>query len=64
MNIIPRRIAVSDKHCIGCTSTGTDIMLTALAGTDRAEFYDLFLTTEQAEDLIVQLKETLERNAK
>ena len=54
-------IRAYDKHCIGCTRNSADIMI-SFRLKSNGEFHDIFLTTEQAESLILELNKKLDIN--
>lgn len=60
MEKIVRNTISSDKHCIGCKKFNRDIMVTMV--DEDKEFYDFFLTTEQAENLMESIKRNLINN--
>ncbi len=54
MNIVSNSIAVYGASCWGCTHTQRDIMISVLQ-EPRPEIHDIFLTREQALQLIEDL---------
>lgn len=59
MEIIPENTSVHPRSCIGCKAHNRDIMLSFL---QDGTVHDVFLTTEQATDILHQIKERLRRN--
>ena len=59
-SIIPHNVAVYGKNCVGAKTHSRDVMITFL--TEKVDFVDTFLTTEQAEALHKELGLVLERN--
>ena len=59
---ITDNVTVSQKDCNGCLRHNRDIMLTVTANKD-GEFYYIFLTTTQAENLVKQMSFALDQNA-
>lgn len=59
-------VAVTGKNCIGCLRHKRELMLTLQDAADDAgcKFNDWFLTREQAESLIADLKRRLSENDK
>lgn len=60
-------VLVYPKDCIGCTKFKKDIMVTMIKLFDsikggESDFYDFFLTTEQAEKLHEELTVALAEN--
>ncbi len=57
-------LSVKDKHCIGCKRHESFAMLTFMSKEMRAEhkFLDVFLSREQALELVDALKAVLEGN--
>ena len=60
------KISVHGKGCIGCLREGKPIMV-SLDGKDSEgiyKFLDAFLTNEEVEELIAELKNTMLENEK
>ncbi len=55
-------LSVKDKHCIGCKHHESFVMLTFMSKEMRAEhkFLDVFLSKEQAKELVDALAAVLE----
>lgn len=60
MDIIPKWNTAHSATCNGCVRTDTDIMLAFM--TKEEEFYDIFLTEEQAIHLISRVNMALDHN--
>lgn len=50
------------KTCIGCEKFKRDIMVSFMVEGKETDFFDFFLTDEQARRLLQQLKERLDQN--
>jgi len=53
------------KKCVGCVTHNKEVMVTYTIVEDRystKEFYDLFLSKDQAKKFLNDLKETIESN--
>ena len=60
------KVSVHGKGCIGCLREGKPIMI-SLDGKDSEgiyKFLDAFLTNEEVEELIAELKNTMLENEK
>lgn len=54
---------VQGKGCLGCLSVSKDIMITyTLQDDSYKDFHDIFLTNEQAEELINQIQLRIKQN--
>lgn len=59
---IVQDIKAHGKGCNGCRAVKMDIMLSMNLKSDPTDIMDVFLTTKQAEDLILNLQKQLEFN--
>lgn len=60
------KVSVHGKGCVGCLREGKPVMV-SLDGKDSEgiyKFLDAFLTNEEVEELIVELKNTMLENKK
>ena len=63
MEIIVKNIQVYPRTCVGCVTQNRDIMVAVLdKQSDRDDIHDVFLTTEQAEQLVRDLQDRLKTN--
>lgn len=53
--------SVHDKDCYSCKKYGSDVMITFMTNKGR-EFYDFFLSDQQAEILVKDLQAVISRN--
>ena len=60
MSNIVKHTRAYDKDCNGCLRVKRDVMVSFMVVGD--DFYDMFLTTEQAEFLVESLKGVLKQN--
>ncbi len=70
--VIPKMVGVNNKKCMGCKRHARDIMITfseehkegeSSDGLRTKTLHDVFLTAEQAEQLIVDLEKSLDINS-
>ena len=61
MDINPTDISVHNKTCYGCNNNNSDIMIAFFDKIDK-KFYDVFLTNDQAKNLIEDIKIVLKEN--
>ena len=59
----PENLQVHNKFCEGCIAHNKDIMVSFDISSNQY-IHDLFLTTEQAERLIILLQQKLQENKK
>lgn len=59
--LILKTIRVYGNRCMGCLSKQKDIMI-SIQSNDSEDITDLFLTTTQAENLIINLEKILKDN--
>lgn len=59
--LILRTIRVHNKHCMGCRSRKKDVMI-SVQTVESEDITDVFLTTTQAENFIIDLEKTLRDN--